>query len=51
MTSDFICSTILAMMAFFLGLWALVLGIGFVLSLRDDGLPAEDSQPVYGRSV
>jgi len=43
MTSDFLYSTIVGMMAFFFGLWTLVLGVGFILSLREEVVPAEDS--------
>jgi hypothetical protein len=43
LNSDFLYSTLVALMAFFVGLWTLVLGVGFVLCLRDEIISPEDS--------
>jgi hypothetical protein len=43
MTSEFLYSAVVWIMVFFFGLWTLVLGVGFVLSLRDKGIPADES--------
>jgi hypothetical protein len=36
MISDVVYAAVLGIVQVFLGLWALVLGLGFVLSLRED---------------
>jgi hypothetical protein len=36
MISDLVFAAVLGIVLVFVGLWALVLGLGFILSLRDD---------------
>ena len=43
MTSDFLYSAVLGMALLFVGLWVVILGLGFVLSSGNEGLFPESA--------
>ncbi|MGA3212011.1 MAG: hypothetical protein ABSD20_11955 [Terriglobales bacterium] len=50
MTSDLMYNVVLTMALLFMGLWLLILGIGFALSWRDDGEQASSPGTGLGGS-
>jgi len=42
-------SILWGMFLFFVGLWAAILGIGYLLSLKEDGAHAEPVRPIAPR--